>query len=267
MSEPFEITVARRQTKTERQVSALSTIESGFTMGDVIGTLQMFPELRGLWPFSSVNESGNAYDLSGQGRILTNNGPAPRAFGNNIVPYASLNGSTQYFSRGDEAGLDITGALTIGGWFYPTSFTAPVSANTCVAKSSNAAPNFGYLLDFVTEAGPVTKSRFFVSSNGTANTQVSSASPVTAAAWYCLAGRFTPSTELALFTNNIKAVNTTSIPASLVNNGQPLTVGVLGAGVGNWLTGYSTLCFLCAGLVPDSLLARFFEVSRGFFGV
>ena len=262
MSEPFEITVARRQTKTERQVSALSTIESGFTMGDVIGTLQMFPELRGLWPYSSVDESGNLRDISGEGRTLTNNGTTLRSLLNNIVPYATLNGSTQYFSRADEAGLRITGSLSLGGWYY---FTSLAKSMTAMSKWTAAGNQRSYLLQALS-TGAVSSS---VSTNGTGGTAVftssGTAGEIVTGGWYFMASRFTPSTELATFVNKTKHVNTTSVPASIFVSTAGLLLGGVSAAAA--LNGRSAMSFLCAGLVPDSLLARFFEVSRGFFGV
>lgn len=259
MSEPFEVTVARRQTKLDKQVSALSTIETGFTMGDVIGTLQMFPELRGLWPYSSVDESGNLRDISGEGRTLTNNGTTLRSLLNNIVPYATLNGSTQYFSRADEAGLRITGSLSLGGWYY---FTSLAKSMTAMSKWTAAGNQRSYLLQALS-TGAVSSS---VSTNGTAVfTSSGTAGEIVTGGWYFMASRFTPSTELATFVNKTKHVNTTSVPASIFVSTAGLLLGGVSAAAA--LNGRSAMSFLCAGLVPDSLLARFFEVSRGFFGV
>jgi len=39
--------------------------------GNVISMNLGFPDLRGYWPMTSINESGNVYDVSGQGRTLT----------------------------------------------------------------------------------------------------------------------------------------------------------------------------------------------------
>lgn len=259
MSEPFEITVARRQTKTERQVSALSTIESGFTMGDVIGTLQMFPELRGLWPFSSVDESGNLRDISGQGRTLTNNGTTPRALLNNIVPYATHNGTTQYFSRADEAGLDITGAMTFGVW---CSFTATAAQQAAASKYTAITNNRAYRLNC--EAGGAPSMN--ISADGIALVSATgTAGDITAGAMGLLIGRFTPSTEIAVFYNKLKYTTTVGVPAAIFNSNAAFIIA--GTNARASLAGRTSLGFLCAAAVPDSLLARFFEVSRGFFGV
>lgn len=255
MSEPFEVTVVRRLTRLERQVANLAVAENGFTMGDVIGTLQMFPELRGFWPLSSVNESGNLLDLSGQGRTLTNGGTTPRALLNNIVPYATLNGASQYFSRADEAGLDITGNLTLGAWFYINT-----TGTRVLMSKENGAGNRSFQLYTTT-----TKLNGWVSTDGTATALETTTGDYAAATWQLVAMRFTPSTEIAVFKNLVKETNTVGIPATIFNGNGSFYIGRNSGG--SYLPGRVALPFLCAGLVPDSLLARFYEVSRGFFGV
>ena len=42
------------------------------TWGNIMSMNLGLPGLRGFWPFSSVDESGDIYDLSGQSRTMTN---------------------------------------------------------------------------------------------------------------------------------------------------------------------------------------------------
>jgi hypothetical protein len=42
------------------------------TWGSIISMNLGLPLLRGYWPFSSVDENGDLYDLSGQGRVMIN---------------------------------------------------------------------------------------------------------------------------------------------------------------------------------------------------
>lgn len=42
------------------------------TWGNIISMNLGLPALRGYWPFSSVDENNDIYDLSGQGRTMTN---------------------------------------------------------------------------------------------------------------------------------------------------------------------------------------------------
>lgn len=259
MSEPYEVTVARRMTKMDRQLSEMSAMENGYTMGDVLGTLQMFPELRGLWPFSSINESGNALDISGQARTLTNTGTTTRAVLNNIVPYIVLNGSTQYFSRADEAGLDITGAMTFGIWNY---FNAVAAQQICMSKYTAAGNQRAYKIENLAGGQP----NFNITTDGsTLVAATGTAGDISAATWGFMCGRFTPSTEMALFYNTLKYTNTTGIPATIFNSSAAFMIGGVNGAASQ--AGRASLGFLCAAAVPDSLITRFYEVSRGFFGV
>lgn len=221
--------------------------------------LSLLPELRGLWMASNVNESGNLLDLTGQGRTLTNNASTPRAVYNNIVPYCDLNGSTQYFSRADEAGLDITGALTIGGWFWLDTIAADTAL---VGKQTPTGNQRGYILNALNTTA---YAQMLVSVDGVNNTTVASTTGQGVSRWCFVAGRFTPSTELAVFVNTIKAVNTTSIPASIFNNTAPLTIG--SRAPGQWLDGRFAIAFLCSAVASDQALATIFQQTRGYFGV
>lgn len=225
----------------------------------IAAALQLLPELRGLWAFSSVNESGNIIDLSGQGRTLTNNGTATRAILPSGLPYAIYNGSTQYFSRADEAGLDITGALTIGGWFY----AAALADVGLIGKFAFTAGNYkSYLLRILDATGAI---RFTVSADGSASVAINTATGIATGSWHFIAGRFTPSTEIAVFVDGVKTVNTTSIPASLYNSNQPLQIGAYDAGT-KLFTGRSAPCFLSAAAIPDDLLYAHYAMARPLLG-
>lgn len=258
MPERYEATAARKITGLESSFRDLNTRESGYTMGDLIGSVLGFPELRAFWPMSSVNESGNVLDLSGQGRTLTNNNAAPRAVHRDLIPYVSFNGTTQYLSRADEAGLDITGALTVVGWFYHNA----VAAGAMISKYNTTGNQRGYSLGTITGGIP----QLTVSSDGTATTVVNSGTDAVAAAtWYFFAGRFTPSSELALFFNREKYVNTTSIPAAIYNSSAALMIGGINGGAS--LAGRTSIGLICAAALPDAQINYFFHMSRTLFGV
>jgi hypothetical protein len=258
MSERFEFTAARKITGLESSFRDMNTRESGYTMGDLIGSILGFPELRGFWPMSSVNESGNVMDISGQARTLTNNNAAPRAVHNNLIPYVSFNGTTQYLSRADEAGLDITGALTIGGWVYYNA----VAAGAMITKYNTTSSQRGYSLGTLASGVP----QLTISSDGAAVTVVNSGSvSITAATWCFFTGRFTPSSELALFFGKEKYTNTTSIPAAIFNSSAALLLGGINGRAS--LAGRAALCFLCAAALPDAQINYFFHMSRTLFGV
>jgi len=89
--------------------------ENSFAYGNAISLYLGVEQLRAYYPFSSVDENGDVYDLSGQARTIANvNAPTFGVY--SLQPYATVNGVNQAFRRGDEAGLDITAKLTIGMW-------------------------------------------------------------------------------------------------------------------------------------------------------
>lgn len=260
MPEPYEVTAARKITGLESSFRDMNTRESGYTMGDLIGSILGFPELRAFWPMSSVNESGNVLDISGQARTLTNNNAAARAVHRDLIPYVSFNGTTQYLSRADEAGLDITGALTIGQWIYFNN-AAGASIEWGINKTG-ASGNFGYGVRRLATTG---LPDFYISSTGSNYPGAAGTDALAAGTWYFLAGRFTPSTEIAVFTNKDKFVNTTSIPAAIFNSSAALAIGGSNGAAG--LAGRASLGFVCAAALPDAQINYFFHMSRTLFGV
>jgi len=248
------------QRRNDAMVSILSAdvqmrYETQFALANAIPTMQMFPELRGAWPMSSIDESGNARDLSGQGRTLTNTAGAGRAV-QGIMPYASFNGTTQYFTRADEAGLDITGGLTLGLWAWVAD---PTLGGTFMAKMG-AAGNYSYLLDISASAA-----RFLVSSDGTAVASVSGSSSILASYWHFFAGRFTPNNELAVFYNGEETTNIVGVPAAIFNGSAAFTIGARSV-PSNFLQGRVALAFLCAAALSDAVILNFYNQTRALLG-
>lgn len=221
------------------------------------------PELRGLWAASSIDESGDVMDFSGQGHTLTNNGTTPRAVYNDVTPYFDFNGSTQYLNRTVEAGFNITGALTLGGWFWADAL--PAAYRGVFGKWNDVTVNQRSYALYVNGAGSETL--FGVSSDGTAAT-TASRSMISTGTWHFLAGRFTPSTEVALFVDGVKYVNVTSIPAAVFDSSAALQVPLITLGGSSaYLDGRAALFWLCADDLSDALIARLWQRGRGYFGV
>jgi len=251
-------TIIRRLTSLEKKYERSQSVPTRiYTSGDFLGTLMSIPDLRGLWG-GSFNESGNLYDYSGQGRTLTNNGTTPRLALDTCVPYASLNGSTRFFSRADEAGLDLTGSFTIGGWFYASTAATAV----CMAKAGNA-PTISYQIAFIAPAAQ--NFQFIVSSNGTAVTAVSGTEQYVVGRWYFLMMRYDASTSLTAFINGNYYTNVTSIPASVFNSASSFRIGANDAG--NYLNGRSSIVFAYARILSDTMMNNLFTISRGLYGV
>lgn len=89
----------------------------------------LLPQLRGLWPMSSVDQAGTVYDLSGQGRAMTAVGGMTYDLTAENAPYANF--ADGYLTRpGDEAGLEDT-SVSFGGWFW---LNAPLLSAVLIDK-------------------------------------------------------------------------------------------------------------------------------------
>lgn len=227
------------------------------------------PQLRAYWKFSSINQSGNAFDIGGQVKTLTaNNTPT---FGvDHFAAYAILDGVDQSFSRADEAGLDITGAMCMGGWYYFDDTASAVEV--CISKWLTGGDQRSYTLQRNASGNPV----FAVSSDGTlANVKAVTGTDVLAASkWTYLVGRYTPSSELAVFSaqdngnNGIcnKAINTTAIPAAVKSGTAALIVGSI-ADPDFYLDGRVAEVFLSADDQADGLINAIYSKTRKKFKV
>lgn len=233
--------------------------EPNVALGNLGGMFGL-PMLRGLWLYSGVDENGNAYDSSVQGRTLTNVSSLQYSTYNGLAPYAIHDGSADYLTRADEAGLDITGALTWGCWMR--SNDAP-AGNESLVNKWNATGNLrAYLLRLTSTPDFCC----LVSLDGTAETSVTSSVTYAPDVWFHVVGRYTPSTELAIFVNGTKTVNTTSIPASLFNSSSAFRVGANGA-AGEVLDGDTALPFLCAAALSDTFIQMLlYHQQRALFG-
>lgn len=244
----------------------------GPTLGEFYSQFLGLPGLRGLWYPGSQDQTGAIYDQAAQGRTLTYNGNPTLALYNDLVPYEDYDGTGDYHSRADEAGLDITGTettiasaqrgLTLGGWFWADSFSGGPGL---LSKFAFTAGNQrAYMLSMATGGELV----LTISSDGTAANQqtVTSSNVVTTGGWFFAVGRFTPSTEMAVWLNGTKTVFTTAVKASLFNSSAALQLGALDAGT-RLLDGRCALAFLTATVWPDTLIDYLFARSRPLFGI
>lgn len=233
---------------------------------EVLAGFQAIPFLTAFYPMSSIQRStGNVYDLSGQGRTLTNNGTTSFGY-SGLVPYASFNGSTQYLSRADETDLDILGneshvgtspGLTLGGWFRTTTIAAGTSG--LIGKANNSTQN-SYLI--YRSAATIS---FTVSSSGGSFVATSVYSSLVADTWYFVVGRFTPSVRNDLYVSGSSATpGTTSIPATLFNSTTAFEIGRYGT---NYLSGNASLCFISHCVLSTAFLDGLYNRSRNLFGI
>lgn len=228
--------------------------DASFAWGNAVSYYLNLPQLRAFWPFSSVSGVGQLIDLSGQNRFLSPTGsPTYGVYG--LQPYGILDGVTQYYSRPDEVGLDITGALTVGGWFRATS----ASNYALITKYNTTGNQRSYLL-----GKSATSGQFSISTDGI------TASTVTGGTWsnnvwYFVAGRFVPSTSVDVFLNADKYSNIVGIPATIFNSTAELNIGAYNTGATARLSGNAALCFLCAEAISDAQIKALYWLTKPLF--
>lgn len=239
--------------------------------GNIVSSWSFLPGLVGFWPMSSVQRStGNAYDVSGQNRILTYNGNPTYNIYNNFVPYIDFDGVGDYLARADETDLDIIGTeainaaairgLTIGGWFWINAFTA--NNQRFISKGTSAGNLRSYSIASVPAFAD--DAQFLVSVDGINTITVNL--DILPAAWNFIIGRYIPSTELKIWVNNNTNINVVAVPASIFNSNVGMAIGGWGDGT-QLIAGRASLCFLSHQTFSDALINAMFQQSRILFGV
>jgi hypothetical protein len=255
----------RRVNRLERRHDDLTIPEIS---SDLISPLLALPMLRGAWA-CSVDSNGDWYDLSGLGKALSQNGD-PTFNYDGLVGYWDLDGTGDYFSRADEADLDILGSesyvaaaargMTTGGWFW---FDNTGRDEYLLSKYTGVGNRTFYVNKL--PATDFLKFVIYDAADGADN--VNSASAVSAEAWYHVVVRFDPSTEIAIFLNGIKNTKVAGIPAALQNSGGSFEVGAIAGAAGYLLDGRAAYCFLCAAACSDMQISSVLQQQRGAFGV
>lgn len=240
--------------------------EPQFALANLHSTYISLAGLRGLWIMSNPDENGDLYDLTGQGRTLTYAGNPTYNF-DSLAPYLDFDGTGDYLTRTDEAGLDILGTettiasairgLTLGGWFWldvlPSAFTG------LAGKSVFAGNQRAYAL--ILNAANVF--RFFISQDGI-TAEATGITTAQTGQWYNIVGRFTPSSEIAIFVNGVKETGATAI-ASLFNSTAAFEVFRINASP--VLDGRTSVAFLCAAALSDSIITNQFHQTKAMFNV
>jgi hypothetical protein len=233
--------------------------DSGPTWGEVGSMFLGLPELRGYWPLGHRNAAGQSYDQSGQGRVLSQVGTPTAGYFNNVAPYHIFDGASQYLQRADENDLDITGAMTIGGWFR---FGRLAALEWLFGKGSNL--NLSY---YLSKSAANNISFIITATGGAPFTIAQHTITVAASTWYFIVGRYVPSTALDILVNNVLVTNAVAIPAAAFSGSGTLTIGAYVTGPIQYMLGNAACCFLCSTNLPDVTLTRLFSISRVFFGV
>ena len=247
--------------------------EPNFAWKSACAAHQALLGLRGFWPMSSFDESGDIYDMSEQDRTLTREG-SPTYWTYDLAPYAAFNGTTDYLERLDEAGLDILGTeayvaapyrgLTLGCWAWFDNDGAATTEGMMTKRDGAPIANVAYSL-YRTTTDAV---RFTVSS-GVAQEWIDT--PVVASgAWHHYVGRFDPSTELSVFMDGVEYPAGGSAIAAIQNHSANFQIGARDDGAGGavyFLDGKISMAFLCAAYLPDPVIFSLYEWTRRMFYV
>ena len=246
--------------------------EPQFALANAISTYLSLPGLVGFWPMSSIDSAnnGDVFDLSGNGRTLSNTNTVTADY-DGITPYTQYtSGSANRLVRADEAGLDILGTevyigtkgLTVGGWFYFD--LVPAIAEAMISKYDTNANQRSWFLQRRNTGFP----QLAVSSDGTgANTFSAISTEITLQnSWSYVVGRYTPSSELAIFVNGTKDINTTTIPAAIFNSTAQLAFSGISATPIQLYSGRTSMAFLCASALSDTIIQSTYQQTRGLFG-
>jgi len=257
-----------RQIEAQRgEIERLKTLESP-RLNSVINDFLLIPGLVGFWPMSSVQRStGNAYDVSGQGRVLSYNGNPTYNIHNNLAPYIDFDGTGDYLSRADETDLDILGTetiyaaavrgLTLGAWLNPQVLPGAGRADI-IAKWEDTTPDRSYRLS-IDSTGAF---QFLISDDGT-NSDITMSAVQTVNSWYFVVGRFEPSAFVEVCVNGVWTQQATA-RASVNNGATAFTIGARSDG-GREYEGYASLCFLSANALPDALIEYLYQRSKPLF--
>ncbi len=260
------IALQREINELKKRVDQLKT--GGYTPSVFEEYLSISP-LRGLWAFNSVKSNFDVIDAAGHDLTLTKSAGGVSFVETSIslFPFIILDGANGYYSRAHESELLLGGMNVIGAWFYINANIA--TPQSIVGKWVTSGNQRSYVL-FVNPSGSGNTPEFAVSGTGSNIIQVGGAQgapAVTPGVWHFIAGRMTASAELALFYDNQKFVNTTSIPASpFANTSAAFEIG-RHDGAANWFAGGIALVFMCNWTMTDAGIKHLYQRTRWTFGV
>lgn len=227
--------------------------EANFAWRAAVSEIQTIPMVRGAWPMSAVNGTPAVLDLSGQGRTLTYNGnPLFNAYG--LAPYINLDGTGDYLSRADEAGLDVLGTETyvtssrrgvaLGGWFWADALGG---TQALISKWDEAGNQRSYNLTL--NAGGTVTGR--ISDDGTYAAghydNLTSSNTISAEEWFFAAFTWSGTggnTTMSIWLNGTR---TDGVPAraAIFNGTADFCIGAYHGGL-SLLDGRASLCWLAA---------------------
>jgi hypothetical protein len=240
------------------------------SIGAALSAYSAMTGLRGLWPLSQrVFGTQNPVDISALARTLTNTGPATFS-GQGVITYAQFDGSTNYFTRADEAELDLTTSFTMGGWFYLSALPSGTVAYA-ISKWLSAGDQRSYALRFGSNGQP----SVIVSELGTSAT-ISTSGPtsISADTWYFVAGRYDGAAQtLRLYVadtddNNLLVTGryvtaSGTVPSTIYNSTADFAIGASSGGVATtFVNGRVALPFLASVALDEDVIENLYNQSR-----
>lgn len=171
--------------------------------------------------------SGNRADSVGTNTLTDNNtvasgtGYANATSGVDFVTAADFEkGNSEYLNRADNAGLSITGSLSMSFWWNPETVAATSYALMGKWRADSNARS--YLLNY----GSTSKFEFILSSNGTATKELDSVTTPTISTWVWVTVVYTAGSRMEIFLNGVSdASTTTTVPASIADTTHDFALG------------------------------------------
>jgi hypothetical protein len=256
----------------------LTTTEiTRLSISDYISAFLSLPSLVGFWPMSSVDaaNSGVFYDISGNGRTLTNNATVQAGFFGKMPRASFTAASSQYLSRPDETGLDIIGnesyvesssrGLTYGGYFYHNN-NSTGDSQALLSKTLGGANTSWY-----SRRNLVNKKIQCVIDSGSSSANVFSTSVIDDSQLYFFAFVFVPGSSANIYISlpgqeQLEKTTLATTITTIQNTASPLALGAFGI-PSNYLEGFCSGCFLCAAQVSEDRLNDLYASTKGIGGL
>lgn len=260
-----------------KRIDALERLEMGDVMHRAVNAALTMPGVVGVWlgnlDRDVAGSNPGVVDVTGTqiGMVKVNSAAIGIDSNRPYLHYMEFPGTNEAFSIGSTSNNRITGTEGImASGLAGLSFAA-------WAQFDNAASAVEPYISLWYESADLRGYRihrnasgyiqFDVSSAGTAATVKSAThtTPTGSAEWVFTAGRFTPSTEMAVWRNLEKVTNTSSIPASIFQSSGDFRFGVQSQpGISiDGRVGFPL--WLSIAAVPDSEIERFYYATAPIF--
>lgn len=229
--------------------------------GSLIGVHLNFPMLLAYWPGSGIDISINPRDFGGNGLHLTGtNGYF--AITDDAFPYFYIDATPRYWTHADDADLDFGSEWSMGCVVQFTAASA--SQEVLMVKGDGSAGATSYMLSRESDG----KLRFAIGDGVDLDACIKTASAVAKDTWLIVQCKYYFSTEVTIIVNDVKATNTTAIPAAMVQNAESFG---LGANPDGSSPGDATILLRDAWLArlryTDAFFANMYRQLRFVYGV